>query len=375
MNILSLFSNIGVAEAYLNKINCNVVLANELDEKRAAIYSKIYPKTEMICGDINTESVQTEIILKAINKKVDIIMATPPCQGMSLAGKKEKNDLRNYLICPTIKIIQKIMPKYVFLENVPQQLTTTINENGKEKTILEYIKESLSENYIINYKIINTANYEVPQTRKRAVFLLTRKNTEPVWEFPDECEHQKTLLETIGDIPILDPIISDVTYDLQLKFFPKFEERKREALSISKWHSPPSHVLRHIISMERTEPGKSALDNINEFKPKDKDGKIVRGYNTAYKRQAWDAPAYTITMANGSISSQNNVHPGRYLYSDKYGPVFSDARVLTLYEIMLCMSLPINWNLPSDISENYIRKVIGEGIPPLFVKKVLKKII
>lgn len=375
MNILSLFSNIGVAEAYLDKINCNVVIANELDKKRADIYSKIYPQTEVICGNINSENIKTEIVLKSISKKVDVIMATPPCQGMSLAGKKEKNDLRNYLICPTIEIIQKIKPKYIFLENVPQQLTTMINDCNKEKTILEYIKEKLSKDYIINYKIINTANYEVPQTRKRAVFLLTRKDVKLIWEFPEECEHQKTLLEAIGDIPILDPVISDVTYDVQLKFFPKFEERKKEALLISKWHTPPSHVLRHIVAMERTEPGKSALDNINEFKPKDKNGKIVKGYNTAYKRQSWNSPAYTITMANGSISSQNNVHPGRYLYSDKYGPVFSDARVLTLYEIMICMSLPTNWNLPTDISEQYIRKVIGEGIPPLFVKKVFKKII
>ena len=239
---------------------------------------------------------------------------------------------------------------------------------------MEFIQKELSELYIINNKIINTADYGVPQTRKRAIFLLTRKDVLPIWDFPETVKKQKTLLETIGNIPILDPLISDVTYDVQLKFFPKFEERMSDALSISKWHKPPKHVLRHILAMERAEPGQTAFNNIERFKPKDINGKVVKGYSTAYKRQNWDMPAYTITMANGSISSQNNVHPGRYLYSDRYGPVFSDARVLTLYEIMLCMTLPSNWNLPENVSEKFVRKVIGEGIPPLFVKKVFQKI-
>ena len=65
MNMLSLFANIGFVEVYLKKIGINVVIANELIERRATLYSKIYPETHMICGDITNE----EIFNKRIKEK------------------------------------------------------------------------------------------------------------------------------------------------------------------------------------------------------------------------------------------------------------------------------------------------------------------
>ena len=55
--------------------------------------------------------------------------------------------------------------------------------------------------------------------------------------------------------------------------------------------------------------------------------------------------------------------------------MYSDPRVLTLYEIFILFSLPKKWNVPTWASENFIRTVIGEGIPPLMVKKIFKKLI
>ena len=62
-----------------------------------------------------------------------------------------------------------------------------------------------------------------------------------------------------------------------------------------------------------------------------KNGRKIKGYNTTYKRIEWDKPAPTITMCNGGISSQNNVHPGRLQKDGTY----SDARVLTLRELFI----------------------------------------
>jgi DNA (cytosine-5)-methyltransferase 1 len=75
-------------------------------------------------------------------------------------------------------------------------------------------------------------------------------------------------------------------------------------------------------------------------------------------------------MANGSISSQNNVHPGRLLPDGTY----SDARVLSLLEIFRLTGLPDNWNPPDWASDNIIRHVIGEAIPPHLVKNIFKGI-
>ena len=80
-------------------------------------------------------------------------------------------------------------------------------------------------------------------------------------------------------------------------------------------------------------------------------------------------------MDNRKISSQNNVHPGVEEYKDESGNIiYSDARVLTLYEIMKIMSIPNNWPVPDNTSEAFLRRIIGEGIPPLFVKKVFENL-
>ena len=107
--ILSLFSNIGVAEAYLEELGHDVIVANELDPKRASLYQKIYPKTNMICGDITDENIQRTIVEKAKELGVDFIIATPPCQGMSKLGSMDPNDVRNRLIYYAVEIIKKVL--------------------------------------------------------------------------------------------------------------------------------------------------------------------------------------------------------------------------------------------------------------------------
>lgn len=128
---LSLFANVGVAEAYFQDIGIDVVLANELVPERANFYSEVYPDTEMVCGDITNDSVRTAIIEKAINKGVDFIIATPPCQGMSKLGSMDPYDARNQLVYYAVDVIKKVNPKYILIENVPQALTTKISVYGK----------------------------------------------------------------------------------------------------------------------------------------------------------------------------------------------------------------------------------------------------
>lgn len=369
MKVLSLFSNIGVAETYLSEIGFEVILANEIDEKRSGIYTELYPDSEMINGDITDENITDLIIKKSLDYGIEVLMATPPCQGMSTAGKKDKLDIRNELICYAVEIAKEIQPKYIMFENVPMQLKTKVMYKGMKTLIPEYIKIELGNNYQINSYVINTADYGVPQLRERAIFLLTRKDINREWVMPPKESKVITLLDAIGDLPILDPLIYDIDYQKHLEIFPDFEKRARMAEEISFWHKPPKHVLRQVISMQHTPTGKSAFDNEIYF-PTKKDGNPVKGYKNTYKRQSWDMPAYTITMYNRTISSQNNVHPGRLLESGLY----SDPRVLTTYELMLCMSLPSNWNISKEISESYLRSIIGEGIPPLFIKKLFSNI-
>lgn len=85
-------------------------------------------------------------------------------------------------------------------------------------------------------------------------------------------------------------------------------------------------------------------------------------------RMDWNKPAPTITSYNHTISSFQNVHPGKL---DEKTGLYTEPRVLTIFEMMRVMSLPDDWNIPEWASESLIRTVIGEGIPPLAVKKII----
>ena len=248
-----------------------------------------------------------------------------------------------------------------------------IEVNGEVLLIPEYLSRELSDEYVITKQIINTKDYSVPQTRERAITLMSKKG-EPLWEVPNKDEKEVTLYDAIGNLPMLDPFVTDVSEGELLEMFPHFYERQEAARKISVWHNPPHHVRRQVVAMQHTPTGCTAFDNTVYF-PTKNDGTPVKGYHNTYKRQNWNTPAYTVTMDNRKISSQNNVHPGKLEYVNENGEeIYSDPRTLTLYELMIVSSLPSDWPVPKTTSEAFLRRIIGEGIPPLFVKKVFENL-
>ncbi len=376
MRIVSLFANIGVAEACLNELkDAHVVVANELLPRRANLYKKIYPETNMICGDIAEEAIYQQILKSCIKEKVDTVIATPPCQGMSTAGQKIKFDERNSLVMFAIKLIHDITPQYVVIENVTDFIITPIMYHEVETMLPNVIHQELDANYDIDIHTIDTDNYGVPQSRDRMIILMTRHGVKKKWLLPPMEKNKVTMQDAIGDIPTIDPFIKDLSHDDFVKIFPLYEERRKFALTISPWNIPPVHVWRQVKAMMYTPTGQTAFDNPLPHRPVKVDGSFVRGYHNTYKRQNWNTPAYTVTMDNRKISSQNNVHPGRLVGQDKNGEnIYSDARTLTLYELMRVMSIPDNWNVPLNTNEAFLRRIIGEGIPPLFMKKLFMQI-
>lgn len=372
-NILSLFANIGVAEAYLERIGFHVAVANELVKRRAVLYSKIYPHTEMICGDITVSSTYNKVIETSRKHGIDIIIATPPCQGMSTAGEQKENDERNKLILPAIDAILELSPQYAMIENVSNFINTFIEYEGDRKLLVDIIKEKLGQLYTISFNIINTEDYGVPQSRERMIILLSRLDMAE-WTLPEKNKKIVSLRDAIGWIPQIDPFVKDISENDFDKLFPNYEERRKKALEISRWNIPPVHIYRQVETMMHTPSGQTAFDN-PVHKPMKKDGTFVKGYRNTYKRQRWDTPAYTVTMDNRKISSQGNVHPGRFIRHGDHGEdLYSDPRTLTLYELMLIMSIPKDWALPHNAEEAFVRRIIGEGIPPLFIKKLFKNI-
>ena len=144
---LSLFANVGIAETYLEELGIEVVCANEIDKQRVKFYNHLYPNVDVITGDVTLDETKKSIVEISKKHNIDLIIATPPCQGMSTAGKQDKDDIRNILICHAVELIKELKPKYVFLENVPEQLITKIKFNGKEIKIPDYLKHELEKDY------------------------------------------------------------------------------------------------------------------------------------------------------------------------------------------------------------------------------------
>ena len=361
---LSLFSNVGIAEAYMEEIGVDILIANEINEDRARFYQEVYPNTHMVCGDITDEDIRNSIVEEAIDREVDFIIATPPCQGMSEAGLRKEFDERNQLVFYAVDAIKRIKPRFVLLENVPKQLTTKINHGGKILLIPEYKfnKETL----------VMAKDYGVPQLRERNIFLLVRKDVDLEWEFPEK-QPEITLEDAIGSLPSIDPELRE-GLEYTIEKFPDYKKKREAALSVSKWNYPPKHSWKQVEWMMHTPTGKSAIYNAKYY-PQKADGTPVKAHHNNYRRLKWDMPCRTITQNNGVISSLACVHPGRPYNTNDGEVLYSDPRVLTIYELMIVTSLPLDWNIPEWADDTFIRKVIGEGIPSNLVKQIMLALI
>jgi DNA (cytosine-5)-methyltransferase 1 len=363
MKALSLFSNVGFGEYYLDSAGIDVVVANELLQDRVDFYKQIHRNQNIICGDICEESVQNSIIKACIEEGgVDLVIATPPCQGMSIANaQKSKDDARNKLIVHAMHVFNQVGARYMLIENVPGMANTFINYNGKPIKIYDFIKSKIPEDFECKTKVLNGKDFGTPQSRSRSICLIS-KNGE--WEHPEPQEHIPTLREAIGDSE-------------------EFCSLRNGGHSNFAWHFAPKHNPNHIIWMTNTPTGSTAFNNAIHYPKVVEDGVIrkIKGFKTTYKRMDWDKPAPTVTMTNGSISSQNNVHPGRKCLDGTY----SDARVLSVREILAICGLPTDLfdkfahiqsdsTFKYDYSVNFMRKVLGELFLPKMCLEIVKVI-
>lgn len=370
---LSLFSNVGVAEAGIEKNNqVSIVLANELDHKRCEFYKCVHPNTKVIEGDITKDEIRDTIVEEAKSLNVNFVLATPPCQGMSEAGNRIEFDERNELIYYAVDVIKRLEPRFAIIENVPTILKTKIKYKGEVVMIPEYLHRELDDKYNFNHQsLIKAMDCGVPQMRERNIFLLVRNDQNVSWGFPKQLPIVN-LEEAIGHLPSLDPQLRE-GMEVTLEKFPDFEKKKAEGLKISKWHRPPVHSWKQVEWMMHTPTGKSAIYN-EVYYPQKEDGTPVVAHHNHYRRMYWDKPARTMTMNNGVISSLACVHPGRP-YNSNGEELYSDPRVLSIYELLIVSSLPLDWNIPDWANESFIRKVIGEGIPSAMITVIINELL
>ncbi len=192
------------------------VATNEILEKRLNI-QRINRKCKFdesyISGDIKKPETK-EKILKQIgfyskkfgNDRVDLVVATPPCQGMSVANHKKKNDeiKRNSLVVESIDLIKQIKPRFFILENIPSFYKTgCIDKNDNLLEIGSMIEQNLSGDYMLYDEVINFKNFGANSSRTRTLVIGVCKEFKDfisALEFFPDFKQEKTLKEVIGSL-------------------------------------------------------------------------------------------------------------------------------------------------------------------------------
>ncbi len=163
--------------------------------------------------DINALLNEHSDDLRALQGKVTLVAGGPPCQGFSMAGKRDKNDQRNGLVNSYIKFIELVMPEVIVFENV-HGFTVNFKDDEGKKQYSSYVEQELQQlGYITTYRIVNMSEYGVPQNRKRFI-LIAMKSHSPVDVFTaldDNKEHffkengitcPTTVFDAISDLEI-----------------------------------------------------------------------------------------------------------------------------------------------------------------------------
>lgn len=320
----------------------NIVASNELVNEYREIYKLNFPHATFLSNDIKDISDEEIEALMKVHPDIDLFAGGPPCQGFSLAGKRDVDDQRNTLFQYYLRIASKVRPKVILMENV-RLLTSMKNPEGR------LVKDEIIDTFgRIGYKgqffIVNASDYQVAQNRERVLFIGVRDDLAmkpsipaPLCSKSGDLFYQFCPKFTFGDA------VSD------LEFLESGESSKSDKYHKATNH--PEHVIRWLYDVPQ---GKSAHDNV------DPSMRPPSGYNTTYKRQVWDEPGCTVTTNFNMISGGNNVHP-------------IATRALTIREALRLQSFPDSFKLTGK--EGTIRTVIGNAVPPLLAYKVSKYLI
>lgn len=191
MNIVSFFAGAGGLDLGFQNAGFNVIWANEYDKEIWETYQKNHPDTildKRSLVDIPSHEVP----------ECDGIIGGPPCQSWSEAGAKRGiKDKRGQLFFDFIRILEAKQPKFFLAENVSGMLL------GRHSEALENIKDMFRNagiGYELSFEMVNAADYNVPQDRKRVIFVGIRKDLGFTYQFQKPNFQKMTLQDTILDL-------------------------------------------------------------------------------------------------------------------------------------------------------------------------------
>lgn len=418
---ISLFTGGGIGDLALRACGVDVLVASELLEDRAEVYRANFEETEMVVGDIReTRSEVLRLARERLGEReLDLLFATPPCQGMSKngrgkllngirAGLKPHLDERNTLALEAVTIALELTPKVIVFENVPEMEFTLVERpDGSVGDLLETIATMLKPLYVGRWEVVEFADYGVPQRRQRLISVFSR--VEPLVGY---AESGRSILPTrthsaSGSL-FTKPWVS---VDQALRGIPSLDAANEDAATDKRipFHRVPLLDEEKYFWVRNTPPGRSAFDNqcvnaacghqgnMTHGAQHDDNGinrantgtpircarcgallprpwvvengvhRLMRGFTSAYKRMRGDLPASALTRNLSYACSDQKLHPREH-------------RVLSLHEAFILHTLScykFKWSRADGLRlpNKTVREIIGESIPPRGLETILRHVL
>jgi DNA (cytosine-5)-methyltransferase 1 len=197
---IDLFSGAGGFSLGFDNKGFHNIFSIDIEPNFCRTYKHNFPNHKLIEKDI-CELSESEIKLLKEYDQIDVVIGGPPCQGFSIAGnigRKFVDDPRNRLFKEFVRVVKEVKPRFFVMENVARLFN---HNNGETKK--EIIKDFENLGYKVDCKILNSADYGVPQVRKRVIFIGTINNVKI--EFPPkEVEKYVSVKEALSSYPKLE---------------------------------------------------------------------------------------------------------------------------------------------------------------------------
>jgi len=341
---LALFSGCGGMSLGFSWAGFDLIGHIDFDDSANSIYKANFNSSILFGKDIT--QITDDEILDIQNRygKFDAIVGGPPCQGFSLAGKRNPNDERNELFQHYARIVSILRPRILVMENV--RLMTSMKDSNGDFIIDRIVEEFQNLGYIISMQVINAQDFGVPQFRERVFIVGINSNyNNNRFSFPEpsfSSDNQISLLNH-STLPL-------ITFRNAVEDLAPLESGKKSSDPLHWTISHPQHVMEWLKCVPE---GRSAHENENpEMRP-------PSGFNTTYKRLMWDEPCSTISTNFNMISGCRNVHP-------------ISTRSLTIREAARAQSFPDSFCFFGRWSD--IRRAIGNAVPPLLAYCIAKSL-
>lgn len=335
MNVIDLFAGCGGLSKGFLDAGYNVLLGVDNDKAALETFALNHGGGVALDLDLSKESSFDVIKENLHEKKIDVIIAGPPCQGFSLTGPRNFEDERNKLYLAVIKAVQIFEPKAFVIENV-LGMATLYKGQVKDEIIRRFEKIG----YNVEYKIMNSAKYGVPQIRRRLIFVGLKqeygrfKFPNPVYE--NESEYI-TCRKAISDLPDreddIGPEVDNYCSEPQSEYQKEMRKNSRK--------------LYNHVGTRHTDYVKSVIAQVPEggnHKDLPEGVGTSRKFNEAWTRYHGDRPSKTIDTGH-----RNHFH---YEYN----------RVPTVRENARLQSFPDDFIFKGNKTQQY--RQVGNAVPP-----------